>query len=65
MTRRGETPKWCSSLKSGGTNCVEVAIAEVAVLVRDSKDPDGPHLIFAREQWADFIESIKAGYIGA
>jgi hypothetical protein len=42
---------------SNGGNCVEVArnIAGV-VAVRDSKDPDGPALIFTADEWRSFLE---------
>ena len=29
--------------------------------VRDSKDPDGPKLIFARQEWAALVERVRAG----
>ena len=32
----------------------------IATAVRDSKDPDGPKLVFAAEEWRSFIDSIKA-----
>ena len=32
-----------------------------AVAVRDSKDPDGPALAFAPEQWQSFTTQVKAG----
>jgi hypothetical protein len=31
------------------------------VAVRDSKDPDGPKLIFAADQWLAFTGGVKAG----
>ncbi len=33
---------------SGGGNCIEVADAPGTVLVRDSRDPDGPRLALGR-----------------
>ena len=33
----------------------------MAVAVRDSKDPGGPKLIFAADEWRSFTGSIKAG----
>jgi Domain of unknown function (DUF397) len=30
------------------------------VAVRDSKDPDGPKLVFARNTWSDFVAGLKA-----
>ena len=32
-----------------------------AVLVRDSKDPDGPRLAFSRQAWEAFAARVKAG----
>jgi hypothetical protein len=32
-----------------------------AVLVRDSKDPDGPVLSFDRDEWRAFVEGIRLG----
>jgi hypothetical protein len=36
-------------------NCVEVAAATGAILVRDSKDPDGARFAFTPEAWASFL----------
>jgi Domain of unknown function (DUF397) len=54
---------WRKSTYSGtnGGNCVEVARATpAAVAVRDSKDPDGPKLIFTPEAWSAFTASLRA-----
>ena len=56
------TLQWRKSSYSGsGNNCVEVASMAAAVAVRDSKDPDGGHLIFGAGDWEAFIGSIKRG----
>jgi hypothetical protein len=34
---------------------------ETAIAMRDSKDREGPVLVFARERWTDFVASAKAG----
>jgi hypothetical protein len=54
---------WRKSSYSGdnGGACVEVGTAGLAVAVRDSKDPDGPLLAFARDEWTAFAEQVKAG----
>lgn len=45
-----------------GGNCVEVADNLPGVVpVRDSKNPDGPALIFAAGAWATFIATLKRG----
>lgn len=41
--------------------CVEVAIGEDEVAVRDSKRPSEPVLQFSREEWSAFVAGIKAG----
>jgi hypothetical protein len=52
-----------SSYSSGnGGNCVEVARnLPGAVAVRDSKDPDGPKLIFSRAVWRTFTAAAQDG----
>ena len=54
---------WRKSSYSGSTNnCVEIADGFVdAVPVRDSKDPDGPHLEFSGEAWSSFVNALKSG----
>ena len=55
---------WRKSTRSGGTggNCVEVACnLPRVVAVRDSKDPQGPRLVFTPDQWRVFTAVVKAG----
>jgi Domain of unknown function (DUF397) len=45
---------------SNGGQCVEVARHPPAgVAVRDSKDPDGAHLIVTPAAWAAFVDRVK------
>jgi hypothetical protein len=44
---------------SNGGNCIEVASADHAVAVRDSKDPDGPRLAFGMRAWQAFAAKLK------
>ncbi len=45
---------------SNGGACVEVATDLPGVVaVRDSKDPDGPALVFALDEWEAFCASVK------
>lgn len=41
-------------------NCVEAARTSDRVLVRDSKDPNGPMLALTRGQWAMLLEQCRA-----
>ena len=50
-----------SSRSSGNGQCVEVAHLDQTVAVRDSKNPDGPKLIFSRHEWSTFIRELKDG----
>ncbi|CNG18808.1 Domain of uncharacterised function (DUF397) [Mycobacterium tuberculosis] len=55
--------QWRKSSKSDNTGgqCVEVADLAAAVAVRDSKDPDGPKLIFGSSAWQAFATQVKNG----
>jgi hypothetical protein len=48
---------WRKSSYSGAGNgdCVEVAVGATRVGVRDSKNPDGPRLVFPAEQWRAWL----------
>jgi Domain of unknown function (DUF397) len=50
-----------SSYSNSSSNCVEVALAGSDVAVRDSKDPDGPMLVYPQTGMAAFIAGVKAG----
>ncbi|WP_067181510.1 DUF397 domain-containing protein [Microtetraspora niveoalba] len=58
------TAVWRKSARSGanGGNCVEVASNLPGIIaVRDSKDPDGPKLLFSPAEWRAFIGGVKDG----
>ncbi|MGW2541387.1 DUF397 domain-containing protein [Kitasatospora sp. NPDC001574] len=60
-------PQWFkSSYSSNGGNCVEVArnTADGVVPVRDSKDPQGPALVFPAAEFAAFLTAVRAGEFG-
>ena len=45
---------------SNGGACIEVAAADGAVALRDSKDTGGPVLAFGRQAWEAFAVTVKA-----
>ncbi|MFJ4626186.1 DUF397 domain-containing protein [Streptomyces sp. NPDC088847] len=47
-----------SSYSQGDNNCVESARVLGIVPVRDSKAPEGPALVFSREAWGAFVDSM-------
>ena len=50
-----------SSRSQANGNCVEVADLGDAFAVRDSKDPNGPVLMFTRDEWNAFVGGAKDG----
>jgi hypothetical protein len=57
------TNMWTKSTRSGNNGqCVMMRLQDDgAVAVKDSKNPDGPVLVFRGDQWRAFIEGVKAG----
>jgi hypothetical protein len=55
--------EWSRSSYSGANgNCVEVAVPDAeAVLVRDSKNPEGGYLTVDRASFRAFIEAARSG----
>jgi hypothetical protein len=53
--------QWRKATYSSGNggNCVEVAAAGRSIAVRDSKDPDGPRLVFGAPAWESFAAEVK------
>lgn len=52
------TAHWRKSSRSTSTaNCVEVALHHQAVGIRDSKNPDGPVLMFPEAAWRTFLSA--------
>jgi Domain of unknown function (DUF397) len=59
--------RWRKSSYSGngGGNCVEIATSlQNIVLVRDSKDLEGPRLTLDGQAWSEFIQGVKLGEFG-
>lgn len=50
-----------SSYSSSNGQCVEVAAVGADIAVRDSKNPDGPVLVFGAEEWRAFVAGAVAG----
>jgi hypothetical protein len=57
--RRAE---WRTSTFSGGNgSCVEVASNLPGIIaVRDSKDRQGPALVFTPDEWTGFLAGVRA-----
>ena len=60
--RRGLT--WRKArLSTNNGACIEVASVPGKIAVRDSKDPSGPVLVYAPEEWSAFLDAVKKGEI--
>jgi hypothetical protein len=53
--------KWRTSTASNGTNCVEVAFTDQAVLVRDSTNRSGAMLALPPSAWRAFMAAARDG----
>jgi hypothetical protein len=59
-TAEGLSWRKSSYSTSNGGNCVEVAATPHTIAVRDSKNPSGADLAFARANWQAFTRHMKA-----
>jgi Domain of unknown function (DUF397) len=51
---------WRKSRHSGASGgCVEIALSESSVLVRDSRNHLGARLAFSSAQWRHFVRRVK------
>ncbi|MEU2112213.1 DUF397 domain-containing protein [Streptomyces sp. NPDC019507] len=58
-----EVATWRKSTYSGGSggDCLEVADDHPGIVpVRDSKNPDGPKLVFRTAAWSAFVDGVKS-----
>ena len=52
---------WRTSTLSSAGNCVETAFLSDRVAVRDSKDRQGPVLLFTHSEWDAFLGGVRLG----
>lgn len=53
---------WQKSSRCVTGECVEVSFTGTGdVLVRDSKNPEGPMLYFTTEEWSAFVAGVHNG----
>lgn len=55
------TAEWRTSSCCDLNGCVEVAVLDGRVAVRDSKDRAGPVLVFTPPEWQAFIGGVRGG----
>jgi hypothetical protein len=55
------TDAWRTSSLCDLNGCVEVAILQDRVVVRDAKDRAGPVLVFTASEWAAFVGGVRGG----
>lgn len=61
MTRsEASVASWRTSTHSGSSdNCVEVASLGRTIVIRDSKDPDGPRIYLSQIEWTTLLRSVQ------
>jgi hypothetical protein len=55
------TDAWRTSSLCDLNGCVEVAILQDRVVVRDAKDRAGPVLVFTASEWTAFVSGVRGG----
>ncbi|MEU7148563.1 DUF397 domain-containing protein [Streptomyces sp. NPDC039022] len=59
-----DNPRWFkSSYSNNGGACIEIAtnlvVSHGVVPVRDSKNPNGPHLTLSADAWSGLVEFAR------
>ena len=57
----GREHAWLKSSRSQYNTCVEVCFVGDRVPLRNSRDPDGPVLVFTASEWDAFVAGVKLG----
>jgi Domain of unknown function (DUF397) len=52
---------WRRSSRCEAGACIEMAHSGTQILVRDSKIPDSPRLVFGEMQWDSFVVAVRRG----
>ena len=67
LIARNPSARWLKSSYSGPTgNCVEIAfLAGGEIAVRNSREPEGPALVFTPTEWGAFLSGARDGEFGA
>jgi hypothetical protein len=52
---------WRKSSRSGYSGCVEFAVVEQGIALRDSKHPQRAVLVFRPDEWQAFIDGARLG----
>jgi hypothetical protein len=55
------TAEWRTSTFCDLNGCVEVALLDGRVAVRDAKDRGGPLLLFTPREWEAFLAGVRSG----
>lgn len=56
-----EVPVWRRATRCGAISCVEVAMREDHVLVRDGKHPSEGIQRYSLDEWAAFLDGVRHG----
>ena len=54
---------WRTAVKSGASNCVQIARLGAVIMISDSKHSDGPVLCYTRQEWDAFLDGAKKGRV--
>jgi hypothetical protein len=52
---------WRVAKKCDIVNCVQVARLNEMIVIGDTKNPDGPVLLYTQDEWEAFINGVRHG----
>ena len=52
---------WRVATKCNGGACIRIAAHDGKVLLGDSKNPEGPVLVYSRAEWEAFADGVRQG----
>lgn len=61
VSRQFDRAQWRTSTQCSSGGCVEVAVGQDMVGMRDAKDRSGPVLVFDASAWSEFVAGIRRG----
>ena len=61
MSQARDLPRWRRSTRCEAVACVEVAVIDGAIAMRDSKVVEGHLLCFSVSAWREFLTGVRAG----
>jgi hypothetical protein len=54
-------PAWRTAKGCDGGQCVEIGAQDEIIMIRDSADREGGRIKLSRQQWLNFVATVRDG----